>query len=111
MSRPVASKAALLLFRALIQRSGAEKERIFLVSSRSTDWQSLTFVGERHELEFRIVGADAATIASKLSDGLSEEEFTLPGLLLADIALAGRAITLRDGSIQLNIEALTLQSV
>ena len=110
MSRPIASRAALLLFRALIERSGAPKNRIFLTNCQSVDWQSLTFIGERHELELRIVGEDAEEIAARITDGLGEAEFSLPGLMLADIALAGRAIERRDGTVQLDIEALTLES-
>jgi hypothetical protein len=44
------SPTASTLLRALLERAGAPRDRIVLTSVRSTDWQSLTFIGERHEI-------------------------------------------------------------
>jgi hypothetical protein len=44
------SPTASALLRALLERAGAPRDRILLTSVRSTDWQSLTFIGERHEI-------------------------------------------------------------
>lgn len=108
MMKLALSPAASGLLRALIARSGVRRERIILGDFRSVDWQSLTFVGERHEMTLRIVGPDADAIARRIADDLSEAEFTIPGQLVADIALLNEPTQDADGSVILNIEALTL---
>ena len=75
---------------------------------RSVDWQSLTFVGERHEISLRVPADDARAIVARIGDGLEEVEWNVPGQIVADIALDGPPIEGRDGSVVLNIEALTL---
>jgi len=102
------SPAAAGLLRALVARTGIDRDRILLSHYRSIDWQSLTFDGERHEIELRIPGPDAAAIASRLTDGLAEAEFTLPGQIVADIGLQAAPSHHHDGSITLNVEALTV---
>ena len=59
MNRIPMSKAGTALLRALLSRTLVEPDRILLTDYRSSDWQSLTFVGERHEMRFRIPGPDA----------------------------------------------------
>ena len=59
MMKLALSVAAAGLLRALIARAGVDRDRILLTDFRSVDWQSLTFVGERHEMELRIPGPDA----------------------------------------------------
>jgi hypothetical protein len=49
MNRIAMSKAGAALLRALLSRALVEPDRILLTDYRSSDWQSLTFVGERHE--------------------------------------------------------------
>ena len=56
MIRPRLSVAASRLLRAIIDRAGDQRDRILLSSVSSTDWQSLTLVGERHELELAVIG-------------------------------------------------------
>lgn len=63
MMRLAMSDAAAGLLRALLGRSGVPRNRILLTRIRSVDWQSLTFVGERHELELRIPGPGSDAIA------------------------------------------------
>ena len=60
MMKLALSAAAAGLLRALLARAGIDRDRILLTEFRSTDWQSLTFIGERHEMELRIPGPDAA---------------------------------------------------
>lgn len=102
------SPAAAGLLRALLARAGIDRDRILLTDFRSTDWQSLTFVGERHEIELRVPRPDARGVAKRLSDGLAEAEFTVHGQIVADINLAGDPQQNPDGSISLQIEALTV---
>lgn len=108
MMRMALSSAASALMRALIQRAGVARDRILLMDWRSVDWQSLTFIGERHEIAMRICGPDAADVCQRLVTGLSDAEFTLPGHVLADIAAVGEPRPSPDGSLELNIEALTI---
>lgn len=56
MNRLMMSCAAAGLLRALIGRAGVERDRCLLTEYRSVDWQSLTFVGERHQFRFRLAG-------------------------------------------------------
>lgn len=102
------SPAAAGLLRSLLQRAGVDRDRILLTEFRSTDWQSLTFVGERHELQLRVPGPDAAAVVSRLTSELDESEFDIPGHMVADIAVAGERHRHPDGSITLALEALTL---
>jgi len=102
------SAAASGLLRALIARAGVTVNRILLTDIRSTDWQSLTFVGERHQLELRITGPDSMPVAKRLCDGLEEAEFHIPRQVLADIAVIGDLESSQDGSVTVKIEALTI---
>ena len=54
MMRPPLSRAAAGLLRSIVARAGGARHRILLIEFRSVDWQSLTFVGERHEMQLRI---------------------------------------------------------
>ena len=102
------SSAAAALLRALTARSGVERNRILLTDVRSTDWQSLTFTGERHELSLRISGADSGVVAERMCTDLEDCEFSIAGLVVADIALAGTPRRAPDGATELVIEALTI---
>lgn len=108
MMRIALSPAARALFRTLVARSGAPRNRILLTEWRSVDWQSLTFVGERHEVALRVTGPDARTFADALTTGLADAEFALPGQIVADIALVGEPCEAGDGSVTIRIEALTV---
>ena len=102
------SPAAAGLLRALLARAGIDRDRILLTDFRSTDWQSLTFVGERHELELRLPGPEAHSLKERLTDGLADAEFTVSGQIVADIDVTGSPRHNADGSISLQIEALTI---
>ena len=108
MMKLALSPAAASLLRALLARAGIDRDRILLTEFRSTDWQSLTFIGERHEIVVRIPGPDAGLIAGRLADGLSDAEFAIPGQILADIGLERPRSPNPDGSVTLHIEALTI---
>ncbi|HYC95216.1 MAG TPA: hypothetical protein VEB39_05905 [Sphingomicrobium sp.] len=108
MMKLALSPAAAGLLRALIARAGINRDRILLTDFRSIDWQSLTFIGERHEMELRVPAPDATVLAARISDGLADAEFAIPGQIVADIGLERPPSHNRDGSVTLHIEALTI---
>jgi hypothetical protein len=109
MTRLGLSPAAAGLLRAIIRRGRCERDRILLTEALSTEWQSLTFVGERHRLQVRIAGTDAGEIADRIANGLAEAEFAIPGQIVADVGCDGEREIGEDGSISLLIEALTVE--
>ena len=56
----------------------------------------------------RIPGPGAAGPVALLLDGLEDADFPIPGQIVADIAIARPPIAQPDGSILLEIEALTV---
>lgn len=109
MMRMAISPAASGLLRELIRRAGCSRDRILLTELRSVEWQSLTFVGERHQLELRIGGDDAPALVARITDGLAEAEFVIPGHIVADVGCIGEPRGASDGSITVAIEALTIE--
>ena len=108
MKRIAMSRAASGLLRGLLKRAGVDGNRILLTELRSIDWQSLTFVGERHQIRLRISGPDAEAVVARLTAGLEDAEFTVPGHIVADIVLSGRPRGDGNGSISVELEALTV---
>lgn len=108
MMKLAMSPAASGLLRALLRRAGIGRDRILLTDWRSTDWQSLTLMGERHRVRLRIPGPGAPDVVARLTDGLEEAEFEIGGQIVADIALSGKPQARDDGSIEVAIEALTV---
>ena len=108
MMKIAMSPAAAALLRSLLARAGIDRGRILLTEFRSTDWQSLTFVGERHEIRLRILAPDSDVIAGLLTNGLEDAELEVAGHFVADIAIVERTAPRPDGSIELTIEALTV---
>lgn len=108
MNRLAMSAAASALLRALIGRAGVPRDRILLTEVQSTDWQSLTFVGERHNFELRVPGPDSLSIVERMCSGIEDAEFSIPGQIVADIAILGQPVRGRDGSTSVVIEALTV---
>ena len=109
MTRLPMSSAGAALLRALLARAGINLDRILLTDYRSTDWQSLTFVGERHEMRFRIPGPNAGEAYRTVTSDLAESEVTVSRQILADIAIFGTPTYEADGSISFGIEALTIE--
>lgn len=108
MMKLALSPAAAGLLRALLARGGIDRDRILLTEFRSVDWQSLTFVGERHHMRLRVPGPGADLLVTRLVDNLEEAIFSIPGQIVADIGLEQPPIANIDGSITLLIEALTI---
>ena len=108
MMRLPMSQAATGLLRALIGRSGVPRDRILLSSWQSVDWQSLTFMGERHSISLRIAGPHSDAVCRRMTNGLEDADFVIPGQIVADIAVIGEPKLGRDGSTELLLEALTI---
>lgn len=108
MIRPRLSAAAAGLLRSLLSRLPQETHRILLSEWRSTDWHSLTFAGERHEIEIRLVGPDPAGLKARFCEGLTEDEISITGHFVADLGLAEAPAPQPDGSLLLRLEALTI---
>ena len=108
MMRIAMSPAAAGLLRALRARAGVERDRILLTEFRSVDWQSLTFVGERHEFQLRVPGPGALEVLTLILTGLEDAELEVPGHVVADIAAVGEPRRHPDGSMTIALEALTV---
>ena len=109
MTRLPMSSAGAALLRALLSRAGVHRDRILLTDYRSTDWQSLTFVGERHEMRFRISGPMAEETYRVMTGDLADSDVPIPRQILADMAVFGTPTREGDGSISVGIEALTIE--
>ena len=108
MMRMPLSEAASALLRALLRRAGVSRDRILLSEFRSIEWQSLTFIGERHHIELRVPGPEADAIVRRMTGDLENVEFGIPGHVVADILVAGPIKRDADGSISVELEALTI---
>jgi hypothetical protein len=108
MNRIHMSHAATVLLRALVARAGVPRDRILLTDARSIDWRSLTITGERHHIELRVPGADSRPVVRRMCAGLEEAEFSIPGMIVADICVAASPRREADGSTIIVIEALTV---
>ncbi|HKX91638.1 MAG TPA: hypothetical protein VJM15_04345 [Sphingomicrobium sp.] len=107
MSLPMSAAGSALL-RALVARAAVRRDRILLIEFRSTEWQSLTFIGERHEICLRVLGPQSGCAAERLTQGLANAEFAIPGHIVADIAVADTPAPADDGSMTVRLEALTI---
>ena len=108
MTRLPLTRAAAGLLRALLSRLGNEDRRISLSGISTIDWRSLTLEGERHQIVLRLTGDDANERCDRLTAGLEDAEFAIPGQIVADITVAGAPVRAVDGSYTLTIEALTI---
>lgn len=79
-----------------------------LTEFRSTEWQSLTFLGERHEIRLRIPAPGSDEVARRVLDGLEDAELEVWGHFVADIGAMEGPVVRADGSVELAIEALTV---
>ena len=110
MTKIPMSPAASALLRVLIARASVMRDRILLTDADSIDWQSLTFNGERHHIALRVTGPDSSQVTERMCAGLEDAEFSIPGLLVADIRTVGKPRRTPDGATELIIEALTIAS-
>jgi len=108
MMKMAMSAAASALLRALVARARVDRNRILLTDVHSTDWRSLTFDGERHQIAITITGPDSRDVTSRICSGLEDAEFNFHGMFVADIAVVGAPRRAADGATELVIEALTI---
>ncbi len=104
------TQAASGLLRALVDRAGTNRNRILLSDWTTIDWHSLTFSGEKHRAGLVFSGSEAAARASEWAAGLEKAEFDLgPSAFLAEIAIVAPPQAREDGSVLLELEALTIE--
>jgi len=108
MNKLAMSTAAAGLLRGLLARAGSDRNRILLTGLRSTDWQSVTFIGERHQFHLRVPGPGAEAVVQRIVAGIEDADFRIPGHILADILVSGPPRRDCDGSISVELEALTI---
>ena len=101
------SCAATQLLRSVMARTGLDPDRIIVGRFHSVDWQSLTFIGERHEISLKLSGPDPEAALNLLRAGLAEAEWALNGHVVADIVIVGERVS-GDGTAVVDLEALTL---
>ncbi len=71
-------------------------------------WCSATFIGAQHRITLRLEGPDAAQRAAALADALPEAELSLPGHIVADVAVD--ALRAGDGGAMLvDVAVLTVE--
>jgi hypothetical protein len=73
--------------------------------AKATEWRSMTFAGQQLSLSVQLSGDSAR--AAGVDALLAQNEYDLPGLLVADINVTRRTMT-SDG-IELLIDALVLE--
>jgi hypothetical protein len=100
MMKLALSPSAAMLLRALV----AGDKTILLKEFRSTDWQSLTFIGERHEF---VLTSSSKKALAKVAARCDGDTFNIPDCIVADCA-AGEIETVRDDYFMLPIEALVI---
>lgn len=109
MNRPRMTPAACALLRALLDRAGSCRDRVFLSNWMTIDWHSLTFSGEKHQFGLVFSGTDAALRVRQWLDGLADAEFDIGTAgFVAEIAPAAPPRTRDDGSVLVEVEALTI---
>lgn len=102
------SPAAAALVRALLARAGGDRNRILLREVRSVDWQSLTFIGERHRISLRVTGPEARAVACRMTEGIEDADFRIAGHFVADVVSVGEPLGDADGSVSVELEVLTV---
>jgi len=55
-----------------------------------------------------VAGSDSASGVGRMLDGIEDAEFSIPGMIVADIAVLGEPERALDGSTSVTIEALTV---
>lgn len=119
---PIGHVATRLLreIEALVRIGNEDRQKPTMIVEeiRSTDWASLTFVGQRHELDLRLDGDGDAVAAAlaRLVDDLAERDIPISGYFIADIRIIpGNAYAAADAQPgsrccqPLSIEALVLR--
>jgi hypothetical protein len=105
VNRIAMSPAASGLLRCIIARASVSRDRILLTEVLSTDWQSLVFLGERHQYHLPIPGPDPSSMSTGSAMDWKMRSSVSGGQIVADIAVVGRPAHGCDGSTSIMIEA------
>ena len=110
--RGMISTAQGALLRAVerfLQRSAGRMQSLVVEATSSHDWASATFTGQRHRLDIRFTGGDAAHVDA-LVKTLAEAELAVPGHIVASVEMVEHEM--HDGdpapAHRLVLEALTI---
>jgi hypothetical protein len=101
-----------------IGHTDRQKPILVIEALRAFDWASVTFVGQRHEMDLRLDG-DADVVAAamvRLCDDLAAAEITMAGHFIAEIRIipGDRLAPEREQAVEtvrqpLRVEALVLR--
>ena len=105
-----ASPLASQLIDHLIRSYSSRRTRIVPVRSRSSAWCSMSYDGQRHEIELAVHGPGAKDVAHRLVDGITEIQFPLREAFVAEISASAGSPTCSPTRIALAVEALTIRS-
>jgi len=94
------------LIATLLDQAGPDSE---ITDSVLTPWCSATFVGARHAVTLVLKGKDATARGADLAARLPEEEFRLPGHIVADLVVDEREETATD-EVRLRLSVLTIEA-
>jgi hypothetical protein len=99
---------------ARVESSDREKPIMIVENTQSTDWASLTFVGQRHVFDLRFEGEGAVVTAAlaHLRANIGDIDIPLAGHFVADIGVEADtevAPTPEDGCGRLRIAALSIR--
>jgi hypothetical protein len=94
MNRNAIGHVATMLVHAIgtlarIASDDREKPIVIIEAVRATDWASLTFVGQRHELDLRIEGPCEAvdSALARIEAGIADAEIAIRGHFIAEIGV------------------------
>ena len=105
-SRHIARPWAKLLD-ALLALTGGHGE---LVSHTERPWASATFSGSRHTVTLNFDGLEAIAAAEQFIEAVPEHEFTIPGQLVADVAVNEASLAmLPEPKFTIRLELLLLE--
>lgn len=83
--------------------------RAELVSHSERSWASVTFNGSRHEAVLDFTGIEAGIVGEALIEALPEHVFTIPGQIVADLAVIEATRIARPLRLRLTVELLLLE--
>jgi hypothetical protein len=79
-----------------------------LTASTDKPWGSVTFSGARHRFQLALTGDGAAATANRFAQSLTDQDFDIPGHLVADISV--RATSSTPSQADIRVEALTVEA-
>ena len=108
MNRIAMSPAASALLRRLIGRAGVPRDRILLTDVPIGRLAVADLHRRAAPVRAARSGPRLAQIVERMCEGLEDAEFSIPGIIVADIGPADAPARALDGSTSITIEALTV---